>query len=212
MAGNRGAGMFHEARQGAGKVPVQVLNQILDVVIHPAHAIHRTPGTPNEAVQQGLQQGWGTRTQAFHDVRVSSEQLLAAIVVDLTIRPDRQQVLDHGFGAVQAARFDGPEQGREGLGAHRDVQQLCGPVLPRRHGNGLPQRRLLIEIDGLHDNRRTFQDHPYENLGDQGQTPRKSGANCFIVSDFGHGFNGRDHEGREQLHRNAIAHVPKAQR
>ena len=40
------------------------LNQILDVVIHPAHAIHRTPGTPNEAVQQGLQQGWGTSNPA----------------------------------------------------------------------------------------------------------------------------------------------------
>ena len=43
----------------------------------------------------------------------------------------RPRLLDHGFGAVQAARFDGPEQGREGLGAH-----LASPSVGRHENIG----------------------------------------------------------------------------
>ena len=49
---------------------------------------------------------------------MSLKELIAAIVVDLPIRPDGQEVLQHGLRRVQTATVDGPEEGREGLGAH----------------------------------------------------------------------------------------------
>ena len=58
---------------------------------------------------------------------------------------------------------------------HRDVQQLRGPVLPRGHGDGFSEGHLVVQIDGLHDNGGSFQDHSDQNLGDQGQTWCKFG-------------------------------------
>mmetsp|Transcript_63621 Transcript_63621/g.152072 ORF Transcript_63621/g.152072 Transcript_63621/m.152072 type:complete len:298 (-) Transcript_63621:23-916(-) len=113
MARNLGIVILHQPANGRAKIPAQVLDQVFDIVVHPSQSMVRQPRTPHQAVQERLQKSRRTLTKTLDDVGMSGEKLIAAVVIHVAICTNCQQVLEHGLGAVQAPRVNGPEEGRE---------------------------------------------------------------------------------------------------
>mmetsp|Transcript_95259 Transcript_95259/g.226871 ORF Transcript_95259/g.226871 Transcript_95259/m.226871 type:complete len:255 (+) Transcript_95259:1135-1899(+) len=146
---------------------VRILHEVLEVVIHTPPSLERDTRAPNKSIQQGLKHRGSLRTELLNDIWMAIEEIIAAIVVVVTVRTDREQVLDHGLSTVQAPTLNGPEERRDGLGAHPDLQQLCGPPPAGCHGDRLAQRLLLVGVDGPHYDRGAFQHRSDQDLRDQ---------------------------------------------
>mmetsp|Transcript_1970 Transcript_1970/g.5555 ORF Transcript_1970/g.5555 Transcript_1970/m.5555 type:complete len:264 (-) Transcript_1970:343-1134(-) len=101
---------------------VGVDDEVLNVVVHATPPVLRHPRTPDQAVQQVGHQGRRIEAQAFDDVGMPLEQDVVAIVIAVPVCADGQQVLDDAFCGVKAAGLDGPEQWRDRLRAHLDIE------------------------------------------------------------------------------------------
>mmetsp|Transcript_12500 Transcript_12500/g.29547 ORF Transcript_12500/g.29547 Transcript_12500/m.29547 type:complete len:327 (+) Transcript_12500:1220-2200(+) len=203
---------LHQPQEGVVEVALQILNQVLDVVVHTPEAIVGLPGAPNQTFQQRGEQAGRTVAHPVDHIRMPSEQRRGPIVVDIPIRADHQQVLDNGLRAAEGPALDGPHQGRDGLSAHRHVQQVPGPMLARGQGDGLLEGRLLVGDDGQHGNGGALLNDAHQNLRDQAQGPGErlhrlalSGPVCELLG-------GGHHKGRHQVRGDAVAHVAQAQR
>mmetsp|Transcript_60120 Transcript_60120/g.175673 ORF Transcript_60120/g.175673 Transcript_60120/m.175673 type:complete len:248 (-) Transcript_60120:1309-2052(-) len=183
-----------------------------DVVVHPPHAVLGRARAPDEAVEERGEERWGVLREPLHDVRVPLEHGVHAVVVVVAVGPDGEQVHDDGPGGLEAARLDGPDQGRDGLRANLDVEHPEGPLASRRAGDGFPQGLGGVLVDGLHDDGGALGDHPREDPRHQAERPSEGFLRRVVLREGAHDLHAGGDEGPEELRGDAVADVPEAQR
>mmetsp|Transcript_96227 Transcript_96227/g.201027 ORF Transcript_96227/g.201027 Transcript_96227/m.201027 type:complete len:203 (+) Transcript_96227:1401-2009(+) len=169
------------------------------------------PRAPDQPVQEQGKDRGAIRHEPLDDVRVPLEERIGAKVVTVTIRTNCQQILNDGRSSIQTASFQGPQQGRNRLGADLHVQDPQRSLPPRGAGDSSPQLPCGVRVDGLHSDGGTLHDDACQDSGHQVQGPSKG------LQGLLRGCQGMDdsHTGRdkrpEEVCGNAVSNVAKAQ-
>mmetsp|Transcript_72788 Transcript_72788/g.210767 ORF Transcript_72788/g.210767 Transcript_72788/m.210767 type:complete len:339 (-) Transcript_72788:1984-3000(-) len=84
-----------DALEGVGEAAVGAHQEVLDVVIHtPLAFLRPAMGPPDEAVQQGRQQGRGLLLKLLDDLRVFPPELIHPVIVSGAVSSDRENVVE----------------------------------------------------------------------------------------------------------------------
>mmetsp|Transcript_21947 Transcript_21947/g.48527 ORF Transcript_21947/g.48527 Transcript_21947/m.48527 type:complete len:355 (-) Transcript_21947:1202-2266(-) len=194
------------------KVALWVDQEVLHIVVDPAHAIGGHAGAPDQAVHEIWQQGGRMVDQLVDDVRVSCEELIGTVVVPVAISSDSQEVLNDCPRGLEATALDRPRQRRDTLSADLHCEHPCGTLPTRCTSNCLLHLLLVVSVDGFHHNGGTLQDGPHQTLGDEAQRPSESLNRNLILGNALCDFDAGRHEGPHELCGDGVADVAETQR
>mmetsp|Transcript_104577 Transcript_104577/g.294471 ORF Transcript_104577/g.294471 Transcript_104577/m.294471 type:complete len:433 (-) Transcript_104577:11-1309(-) len=206
--------------QRRGEFSIGRLQQMLEVVVDPPPALLRCASSPDQSVEQLRQQLWRVQDKAIHDVGMPGKQFVRAIVVPVSVRSYRQQVLQDGTCCLQASSFQGAVERRYRLRADLHRQHPSGPAATRSMHDRSPQLPRRVHVDGQHDNGGALRDGPNQNAGDEPEGPPEALLHRRFfrrgrvrgADQISHDLDEGGDEGREEVRRDAVGDVAQAQR
>mmetsp|Transcript_64252 Transcript_64252/g.184665 ORF Transcript_64252/g.184665 Transcript_64252/m.184665 type:complete len:327 (-) Transcript_64252:365-1345(-) len=185
-------------------------NQVPDIVIHTALAMLCGTGAPDQAVQQHRNQVRRIHAQTLHDIGMSLEECVHAVVVAIAVGADRQQVLNDGSGRNKAPRLNRPKHGRDRLGADTDAERDLSAQRTWSARHCLPQHLRRVGIDRPHHNGRALADDTGKNARNQSHPPSEGLKRVFVVDQRTDHLYASCNKGAEQFRRDAIAHMTQS--
>mmetsp|Transcript_76423 Transcript_76423/g.137893 ORF Transcript_76423/g.137893 Transcript_76423/m.137893 type:complete len:344 (+) Transcript_76423:1617-2648(+) len=210
MAYNLWVLILHQPLQRLRELTFGIHDEVLDVVVDPPLSVLCQTRAPNEAVQERGQKRICLRAQALQDVRVPIEQVIATVVVVVTVGTDGQQVDEHGIRSRQATTLNGPVKRRNRLSPHCNVEHPHGSLATWRTSDGHPKLLCIVGVDCPHDYSRTLVDGPHKNSCDEAKGPPEAILCIVVRCHRAHHFHSTRHIRCKELGGNTIAYVSKA--
>ena len=194
-----------------GKLTVQRYKQMFYVVVHPPRPVNCCSGAPEQPIEQVIQKRGSINCQTLHDVGVTHEELVHAIIVVVTIRPKTQNIPDDGAGRVQASTHERPGEWRYVLCSHLHEEHPMRSLAARSRLQCLVDRRERVVVDSLHDNRGALEDRPHQTLPDQNDGVSEAFDCVFIFARTLDEINASRREERHVLSRYRVSNVAQAE-
>mmetsp|Transcript_73681 Transcript_73681/g.134854 ORF Transcript_73681/g.134854 Transcript_73681/m.134854 type:complete len:265 (+) Transcript_73681:763-1557(+) len=207
MANKLGVPHVADPAQSFIEIALLILQQMPHIIVDSAHAILTQPRTPDHPIEEDGQQGRSVVTQHLDDVWVALEQVVDAIVVTITIRPEGKQIFDDGYCCLEITTFERPCQRRDAAGSDLHDEHPVGAFTARGARDCFPHQLLRVVVDGFHHNCASFVDCPHQHLRNQTQRPAKRLHCCLIRCPRHQHLNACCHERAEELSRNAVTNM-----
>mmetsp|Transcript_38322 Transcript_38322/g.88623 ORF Transcript_38322/g.88623 Transcript_38322/m.88623 type:complete len:225 (-) Transcript_38322:1851-2525(-) len=201
---------LHNALHGTRELAILVYQEVLDVVVHAAHAGDHHLRPPDHAIQHGGQQLRSISSKLLHDVRVPFEELIKSVVIPGTIGAECHQVSEHHLGSFQVSHVYRHEQRRHRLGTYGNIKNPGRPFSSWGIRQCTPHLLGVVGVYGLHDQCCPLFDRPNQELGNQTKGPSEGISQVVVTSQLLEGLRPTFNKRLEKVSRDPVADVTQS--